>query len=142
MDVAIFDRKYEKCIHQYKILDANVSFERLVKRRFALATSSSVLIGLEAHVSHEMQRGTNPCSKNKTHYNSSNNTPTSAPYTHQTNIRQAGVGFDRLCKRTCTLVRYLVFGLEVHVSHDKRRSTTPHLPQTHQTELLKADELV
>ncbi len=60
-----FDRKYEKCIHQYKSLDANVSFERLVKRRFALATPSCVPIGLEAHASHEMQRGTNPVTKTK-----------------------------------------------------------------------------
>ncbi len=109
------------------MLDANVSFERLVKRRFAPATSSCVLIGLEAHVhvSHEMQRGTNPCNNKTTHYNSSNNTPKSAPYTHQTNIRQTGVGFERLCKRTCTLGRYFVFGLEEHVSEEAQCNPAP-----------------
>ncbi len=115
--------KREKCIHQSKILDANVNFEQFVKSRFALARYSVFL--LEAHVSHEMQRSTNPCNNKTTHYNSSNNTPKSAPYTHQTNIRQTGVGFERLCKRTCTLVRYFVFGLEEHVSEEAQYNPAP-----------------
>ena len=131
--------KREKCIHQLKLLDANVIFEHLVKRRFALARY--VVFVLEAHVSHEMQRSTNTGRKNN-HYNFSNNNTTPTSSTHQINVRQTGVGFERICKNTCTHVRYVVFGLEEHVSHEKRHNITPHLPQTHQSEHAQAVELV